>query len=148
MNKNIEKFINCIPDLNNLFEKNLNLNKLKNCIIKNIIKSNKYELFFCQNLKNHTNIFNDFDNSLLILNFSENNKNASKYIINKIKELFCQNDDNQLFRGFLKNSIINQYAFDTILKIISKNKDKNFIEANKLIFLKSLNEYCIKNAYY
>ena len=148
INKNVEKFINCIPEFNNLFENKLNLNKIKNSIIKNIIKSNKYELFFCQNLKNHTNIFNDFDNSLLILNFSENNKNASKYIINKIKELFCQNDDNQLFIGFLKNSIINQYAFDTILKIISKNKDKNFIEANKLIFLKSLNEYCIKNAYY
>ena len=124
INKNVEKFINCIPEFNNLFENKLNLNKIKNSIIKNIIKSNKYELFLNQNLKNHTNIFCEFDNSLLILNFSENNKNASKYIMNKIKELFCQNDDNQLFIGFLKNSIINQYAFDMILKIISKKKIK------------------------
>ena len=148
INKNVEKFINCIPEFNNLFENKLNLNKIKNSIIKNIIKSNKYELFLNQNLKNHTNILCEFDNSLLILNFSENNKNASKYIMNKIKELFCQNDDNQLFIGFLKNSIINQYAFDMILKIISKKKDKNFIETNKSIIFESLNEYCIKNAYY
>ena len=148
MNKNVEKFINCIPEFNNLFEYNLNLKNLKNSIIKNIIKSKKYELFFNQNLKTHTNIFSDFDNSLLILNFAENNNNASEYIMNKIKELFCQNDDNQLFIGFLKNCIINQYVFDITLKIISKKKDKNFVETNKSIIFESLNEYCIKNAYY
>ena len=148
MNKNVEKFINYIPEFNNLFKNNINLNKLKNSIIKNIIKSNKYELFFSQNLKNHINIFCNFDNSLLILNFSENNKNASKYIMNKIKELFCQNDDNQLFIGLLNHSIINQYAFDMTLKIISNKKDKNFVKVNKSIIFESLNEYCIKNAYY
>ena len=147
MNKNVEKFINCIPEFNNLFKNNLNLNKLKNSIIKNIIKSNKYELFFNKNLQNHSNIFSDFDDSLLILNFSENNKNASKYIMNKIKELFCPNEDNQLFIRFLNHSIINQYVFDTALKNLSK-KDKNFIEENKSIIFESLNEYCIKNAYY
>jgi hypothetical protein len=147
MNKNVEKFINCIPEFNNLFQNNLNLNKLKNSIIKNIIKSNKYELFFNKNLQNHSNIFSDFDDSLLILNFSENNKNASKYIMNKIKELFCPNEDNQLFIRFLNHSIINQYVFDTALKNLSK-KDKNFIEENKSIIFESLNEYCIKNAYY
>ena len=101
MNKEIEKFINYIPEFNNFFENNLNLNKLKNCIIKNIIKSKKYDLFFNQNLQNHTNIFSNFDDSLIILNFAENNKNASKY-----------------------HSIINQYVFDTTLKIISKKKIK------------------------
>ena len=98
MNKNIEKFINSIHEFNNLFE--ININKHKNVIIKNIIKSEKFELFFSQNINIHTNIFSNFDDSLLILNFTENNKNASKYIINKIKELFCPNDDNQLFIGF------------------------------------------------
>jgi len=148
MNKNVEKFINCIPELNNLFGNNLNLKNVKNSIINNIIKSKKYELFFNQNIKNHTNIFSDFYDSLHILNFSENNNNASKYIMNKIKELFCQNDDNQLFIGFLRNSIINQYVFDTTLKIISKKNDKNFVDANKSIIFESLNEYCIKNAHY
>ena len=146
MNKNIEKFINSIPEFNNLFQNNLN--KLKNAIIKSIIKSKKFELFFSQNIKNHTNIFSNFDDSLLILNFAEDNKNASKYVMNKIKELFCQNDDNQLFIGFIKNSIINQYVFETTLKIVSKKKDKNFVEANKSIIFESLKNYCIKNAYY
>ena len=148
MNKNIEKFINCIPEFNNLFQNNLNLNKLKNSIIKNIIKSKKYDLFFTQNLKIHTNIFSNFDDSLLILNFAENNNNASNYIMNKIKELFCQNDDIQLFIEFLNHSIINQYAFDMLLKNISNKNDKNFVEANKSKIFESLNEYCIKNAFY
>ena len=146
MNKNIEKFINSIPEFNNLFENNLN--KLKNAIIKSIIKCKKFELFFSQNIKNHTNIFSNFDDSLLILNFAEDNKNASKYVMNKIKELFCQNDDNKLFIGFIKNTIINQYVFETTLKIVSKKKDKNFVEANKSIIFESLKNYCIKNAYY
>ena len=146
MNKNIEKFINIIPEFNNLFLNNLS--KFKNSIIKNIIKSNKFELFFSQNIQNHTNIFSNFDDSLLILNFSENNKKASNYIMNKIKELFCQNDNNQLIIGFLKNAIINQYVFDMILKFISKKKDKNFVETNKSIIFESINVFCIKNAYY
>ena len=146
MNKNIEKFINYIPELNNLFQSNLN--KLKNSIIRNIIKSENYELFFSHNIKNFTNIFSNFDGSLLILNFSDNNENASKYIMNKIKELFCQNDDKQFFIGFLKKEIINQYIFDTILKIISFKNDKNFIEANKSTIFESINDYSIKNAYY
>ena len=148
MNKNIEKFINSIPEFNNLYGNHFNLNKLNNFIINNIIKSNKYELFFSQNLKIHTNIFSDFDDSLLMLNFSENNINASKYIMNKIKELFCQKDDNHFFIGFLNHSIKNQYTFDTILKIISNKNDKNFVEENKIVIFESLNEYCIKNEYY
>ena len=146
INKNIEKFINCIPELNKFCLNNLS--KFKNSIIKSIIKSNKFELFFSQNIKNHTNIFNNFDDFLLILNFSENNKNASKYIMIKIKELFCQNDNNQLFIGILKNSIINRYVFDNLLKFIMTKNDKNFVETNKSIIFESINEFCIKNAYY
>ena len=147
INKNIEKFINSIPEFNKILGDNL-LNKIEKAIIKSIIKSKKFDLFFNQNIKNQTKIFSDFDNSLLILNFAEDNKNASKYIMNKIKELFCQNDDHQLFIGFLSKSIINQYVFDTTLKIILKEKDKNFIESNKSRIFDSINDYCIKNAYY
>jgi len=146
MNLNIEKFINYIPEFNNFFRDNLC--KLKNSIIKNIIKSGKYELFFSKNIKNNTKIFSNFDDSILILNFSENNKSATKYIMNKIKELFCQNDNNQLFIGILKHSINNKYAFNTIMKIISTKNDKNFVEENKSRIFESINEYCIKNAYY
>ena len=152
MNKNIEKFINCIPEIINLFEFRIypkeNLNKLKNYIIKNIIKSKKYELLFSPNLKIYTNIFCNYNDSIFALNYAENDNIASEYIMNKIKELFCQNDDNQLFIIFLKKSIINQYAFDKIFKIISNKKDKNFVETNKSIIFKSLNKYCKKNAYY
>jgi len=146
MNINIEKFINYIPKFNNFFRDNIR--KLKNSIIKNIIKSRKYELFLSQNIQNSINIFNNFDDSILILNFSENDKNATEYIIDKIKELFQENDENQLFIGFLKHSIINQYAFDTTLKIISTKNNKNFVITNKSRIFESINEYCIKNAYY
>jgi len=146
MNINIEKFINYIPKFNNFFRDNIR--KLKNSIIKNIIKSRKYELFFSQNIQNSINIFNNFDDSILILNFSENDKNATEYIIDKIKELFHENDENQLFIGILKHSIINQYAFDTTLKIISTKNNKNFVITNKSRIFESINEYCIKNAYY
>jgi len=146
INKNIEKFINSIPEFNNIFENNIN--KFKNAIIKGIIKSKKFDLLFSQNIKNQTNIFSNFDDALLILNFAEDNKNASKYVMNKIKELFCQNDDNQLFIGFIKNTIINEYVFEQTLKIVSKKKDKNFVEANYSIIFESIKNYCTKSAYY
>ena len=111
------------------------------------IDNKKWELFFNDNIKNYTNIVSDFESSLLILN-NIDNSSGSKYMMNKIKELFCNNDDVELFIGCLRYLITNEYVIETLIKVISKKKDRNIFETNKDLIFGALYEYSEKNAYY
>ena len=131
-----------VPNINNVEL----LRRLRKYLILNIIKSKKYELFENSNIKNNqTKILVDLGSSLSMLNDIDS-KDGSKYILNKIKTSFC-NDDNKLFIEFISNGIRNNYIFEILFKNISKSKDKNFLLSNKKQIILSLFEYARTNKY-
>ena len=151
MKANIVNYVNILNDIKCFYdEKSLNSEKraIDRQIAKYIIKSKNCELFSHKNIENNTEIFKDIDSSMSILEYPDINKDTNKYLMNKIKNSFCNGDDNQFFIDFLKRVIMNEYIFDTILNIISKKKDSNFFEQNKKIIIKSLYRYSEKNGYY
>lgn len=143
--KNIEGYINHLHELKSIYSNKFP--KIEGSIINHILKSKKYDLLFNQNITNHTNICNNIISSLLILENPCINKDAGKFIMNKVKTLYCGDDEN-FFIEFIKNTIKNEYIFDIILKIIQKKKDQYFFEQNKKLIVKSLYFYSERNGYY
>ena len=141
MSKNIKKYINCLPRIVSSFSISENL------LIKNIIKSKKYELIDSSIVKETYNNLNNYESFILLLNYADNNKDASKYIFNALKTNFYK-DEEILFIDFITKIIKNQYVFDTILKTINKKKDNNYFMGNKNIIIKSLYRYSEINGYY
>jgi hypothetical protein len=115
MNKNLEKYINNCPYVD----------KFNKIIFQYIIKNKKYEFLDNSKFKEIFDQLCDYDSSLLLLNNTDNNADASKYLLNKIRNNFNKNDE-EIFIDFILKTIKNVYSFDTILKIISKKKDSNF----------------------
>ena len=143
MEKNIETFVNYLPDIKPIFERYNTL--IKNYLIINIFKSNKFELFNNPYVQQQMNISFDFDSYLLYLNKTTNN-GENKYIYKKLKEL--NSDENNIFIKFLENKIMNQYVFDNLLKVVSKKQNKNFFDSNQVFIIKSLYAYSQINGYY
>jgi hypothetical protein len=129
MKANIVNYVNILNDIKCFYDEKSSYTEKKAIdrqIVKYIIKSKNYELFSHKNIENNTEIFKDIDTSMSILEYPNINKDMNKYLMNKIKNSFCNGDDNQFFIDFLKREIMNEYIFDIILKIISKKKDANF----------------------
>ena len=141
MSINIGKYINCLPEIINLCYLK------KDLIIKNIIKNKKYEFIDNENVKKCFEEMNDYESYILLINYADGNKDASKYFLNKLKTNFYK-DEETIFIDFIVKNIKNQYIFDTILKNISKKKDRNYFESNKEIIIQSLYRYSEINGYY
>ena len=146
MEKNIETFVNYLPDIKPIFESYEKGNELiKKYLIKNIFKSNKFDLLNNNFVQYQMNISFNFDSYLLYLNKTTNN-GENKYIYNKLKEL--NSDENSIFIKFLENKIMNEYVFDNLIKVVSKKQNKSFFDNNKVFIIKSLYIYSQINGFY
>ena len=146
MEKNIDTFVNYLPDIKPIFEGLEKGEKLiKKYLIKNIFKSNKFDLLNNSFIQYQMNITFNFDSYLLYLNNTTNN-GENKYIYKKLKEI--NSDDNNIFIKFLENKIMNEYVFEKLLDVVSKKKNKSFFDNNKILIIKSLYWYSQINGYF
>ena len=146
MEKNIETFVNYLPDIKPIFESYEKGNELiKKYLITNIFKSNKFDLLNNSFVQYQMNISFNFDSYLLYLNKTKNN-GENKYIYKKLKEL--NPDENNIFIKFLENKIMNEYVFDNLIKVVSKKQNKSFFDNNKVFIIKSLYIYSQINGFY